>query len=312
MPRSCINNKYMRLVGTILLSMAIFSTSANAELSVSTWVSDWINENINGIPSNEGHEGNAATWKADAQNMLVNASEVTNNDIVLDVSENAASYIKDAIHISSKDLVDNNNSTYLPAPEEIARIFGEAGITRNDPLVVYGECRPCGGGPSAATYVYWQLRYVGHENVLLLDGGIDAWEKAGLPVQNASSTRKAASYVPALRPELFATYDYVKSGSAQIVDARTAMEFESGSIPGAINIPYSEVLKDKKIKNKAELEEVFVNLTKEKPVVVFTMTGSKASMVWFTLTMMGYEAKLYTWKDWTKNRRATPEKAQKA
>lgn len=297
-----IKCKHVRMVGIILFAMAISCTSASAEFSVYTWISNWISDNI---------DGKAVSGNVDAQNMLINASEVTNNDIMLDISENAKSYIKGAIHIASKDLVDNNNSTYIPPPEEIARIFGEAGITRNDPVVVYGECKPCGGGPSAATYVYWMLRYIGHDDVKVLNGGIDAWEKAGLPVQNASSTRLATNYVPVLRPELFATYDYVKSGSAQIVDARSVPEFESGSVPGALNIPYSEVLKGKSIKDRADLEEVFVNLTKEKPVVVFTMTGLKASMVWFSLTMMGYEAKLYTWKDWIKNRNAITKKAQK-
>ena len=62
-----------------------------------------------------------------------------------------------------------------------------------------------------------------------------------MPVQNSSSTRPATTYSPALRPELYATYDYVKSGAAQLVDARTPVEFEQGSIPGAINIPYDRI-----------------------------------------------------------------------
>ncbi len=70
-----------------------------------------------------------------------------------------------------------------------------------------------------------------------------------------------------------ATYDYVKSGSAQILDARTMEEFGTGSIPGAINIPYESVLDDKKIKDEAKLERVFATLSKNRPVVVYTEYG---------------------------------------
>ena len=92
--------------------------------------------------------------------------------------------------------------------------------------------------------------------------------------------------------------DYVESGEATIVDARSFQEFNTSSIPGAINIPYESVLNNRTIKNETALKRVFADLNKDRPVVVFTDTGIKASVEWFTLKMLGYDAKLYSWQDW--------------
>ncbi len=114
--------------------------------------------------------------------------------------------------------------------------------------------------------------------------------------------RPGTDYTTNFTADLIATYEYVKSGKAQIVDARHHDEFEAGTIPGAINIPYDDVLSNHTIKNETGLSDVFSNLSKDQPVVVFTDTGIKASVVWFSLELMGYNAKLYSWVDWLANR----------
>jgi len=58
------------------------------------------------------------------------------------------------------------------------------------------------------------------------------------------------------------------------------------------------VLDGKRIKDEAALKRVFAVLSKERPVVVYTNTGIKASVEWFVLKLMGYDAKLYSWQDW--------------
>lgn len=310
----------IRMLGIILFAMAILCTSASSELSAY----DWIKEKVNGIFLSNSNTDNDSSSGASRENlevksvtagsssqsessisndMLVSVSEVEKDDIILDASDNSSSYISGAIHISYLNFIDNNNTALLKTLPEVARILGDAGIARSDSVVVYGECAPCGGGPSVATYVYWLLRYIGHDKVRVLDGGIDAWTEAGMPVQNSSSVRPATTYSPDLRPELYATYDYVKSGAAQVVDARSVPEFESGSIPGAINIPYDQVLNGKRFKDRAGMDDVFRNLTSDRPVVVFTTTGTKASLEWFALTMTGHVAEMYTWRDWIKSNR---------
>jgi thiosulfate/3-mercaptopyruvate sulfurtransferase len=112
--------------------------------------------------------------------------------------------------------------------------------------------------------------------------------------------RPKTNYTPNLRPELLATYDYVKNGHVQIVDARTFQDYGMGYIPGALNIPYDQVLSNGRMKSEAELDDLFTskNLNKTKPVVVYTNAGTQASIAWFALELMGYDARLYSWIDW--------------
>jgi thiosulfate/3-mercaptopyruvate sulfurtransferase len=61
------------------------------------------------------------------------------------------------------------------------------------------------------------------------------------------------------------------------------------------------VLNGKRIKSEDQLNKVFMILDKDQPVVVFTSTGMKASVVFFALKMMDYDARLYNYRDWAEN-----------
>jgi thiosulfate/3-mercaptopyruvate sulfurtransferase len=230
---------------------------------------------------------------------LAPLSAASGGDLKLDISPNSTEYIKGAININYEDFFGDDLK--LKPVSEVARILGNAGISQDDSVLIYGECQPCGGGPSAATYVYWMMKYLGHKNVRVLDGGIDDYMAAGMPTQSAPAILQGKIYTPTIRPDLLSTYDYVKSGDAQIVDARAADEHETGYITGSINIPYDDVLDGKKLKDETALKKIFANLDKSKPVVAYTNTGVKASMVWFALDRTGYDARLYTWQDWTEH-----------
>ena len=220
--------------------------------------------------------------------------------IVIDISPHPAEYIPGAISIPYDRFIDSGGR--LKPIREMARILGESGVSENDSIIIYGECEPCGGGPSAATYVFWLLKYLGHEDVRLLDGGIDDWVAASNPTSAESVHLEPTIYTPAVDASLLATYEFVKSGLPQIIDARTEKEFEAGSIPGSINIPYTSVLDGKRLRSQSELKELFSDLQKERPVVVYTNTGIKASMIWLPLTLLGYDAKIYAWQDWIADR----------
>jgi thiosulfate/3-mercaptopyruvate sulfurtransferase len=135
----------------------------------------------------------------------------------------------------------------------------------------------------------------------VLDGGIDDWVAAKRPTETSPTVLPEKSYTATIKPELLATYEYVKSGDAQIVDARSLDEFGAESIPGAVNIPYDNVLDKKRIKDEADLKKLFSGLSKDRPVVVYTDTGVKATMVWFALDLLGYDARVYSWEDWLAN-----------
>ncbi len=230
---------------------------------------------------------------------LASPMEVATNDIVLDISPSATRFIEGAVNVNYEEFMGEGGQ--LKSVSEMAKLLGDAGISRNDSLVIAGECLPCGGGPSPAVFTYWLLKYLGHEKVRVLDGSIDDWAAAGLNTRNKSATRPKTIYAPLLMPELLATYDYVVNGGVQIVDARPAVDFGMGSIPGAVNIPYVNVVEKERIKTEEDLQKVFMGLEKDRPVVVYTNVGVEASLVWFALTLSGYDARLYSWRDWIEN-----------
>jgi thiosulfate/3-mercaptopyruvate sulfurtransferase len=230
---------------------------------------------------------------------LVSPIFVSSDDIVFDISPSAPKYIEGAVNIDYARFLGNDGQ--LKPISEMAKLLGDAGISHNDSIVIAGECLPCGGGPSPATFTYWIFKYLGHEKVRVLDGKIDDWAAAGLNTSNTSATRQNTNYTPSIRPELLATYDFVVNGGAQIVDARSARDYSLESIPGAVNIPYEKVSSNGSIKLQDDLQKIFVGLEKDRPVVVYTNAGIEASLVWFALTLSGYDARLYTWRDWIDN-----------
>jgi len=231
--------------------------------------------------------------------VLVSPENVSPEDIVLDISPSASRYMEGAVNVNYKGFLGEGDQ--LKSVSEIATLLGEAGISQNDSLVIAGECLPCGSGPSPAIFSYWLLKYLGHEKIKVLDGSIDDWAAAGRNTSNKSATRPKTEYAPLIKPELLATYEFVVNGGAQIVDARPASDYDIGSIPGAINIPFENVLVNESIKPEEDLQKVFAKLEKDRPVVVYTNVGVEASLVWFALHLSGYDARLYSWRDWLEN-----------
>jgi thiosulfate/3-mercaptopyruvate sulfurtransferase len=96
------------------------------------------------------------------------------------------------------------------------------------------------------------MRSLGHENVRVLDGTIRDWAISGKPMATETTVLPAKTYTSQFNPDFSADYYYyyVVSGSARIVDARTMQQFGEGSIPGAINIPYENVIINSKIRGR--------------------------------------------------------------
>lgn len=250
------------------------------------------------VVSHKPAEENSTIVRSEmAKRMLVPIDEADDTAIYLDISEEATEHIPGSIAIPYDEFL---NGTTMRSEAELDALLGDAGISRDDAVIIYGECMPCGGGPAPATFVYWIMKSLGHENVRVLDGTVKDWTSSGRPTDPDTAILPAKTYTSEVTSDFAADYDYVNSGSAQIVDARTISEFGNSSIPGAINIPYESVILNDKLRDEARLKRAFAILNEEQPVVVYTNTGLKASVVWFALTMQGYDAKLYSYENyWT-------------
>lgn len=138
----------------------------------------------------------------------------------------------------------------LPEVGFLARQFSEWGIDDRVQVVAYDD------GPGAmAARLWWLLRWLGHESVAVLDGGMSRWRALDGPVRSGPEFREARDFVA--RPRDGLTIDsatilsHLRDGSYAIVDARAPERFRGemepidpvgGHIPGATNLPYTDSL----------------------------------------------------------------------
>jgi len=143
----------------------------------------------------------------------------------------------------SGPLNGRNGRHPLPDPARFAAKLGEWGVGSDTQVVVYDDV--------AGTYavrLWWMLRWLGHETVAVLDGGLNAWEAAGHDLTDAESQHPHALFTPQLRQEMAVDVHFVESQSPQdgvrLLDARNAQRFRGenetldpvgGHIPGAVN-----------------------------------------------------------------------------
>lgn len=231
--------------------------------------------------------------------LLKSLPAVSSSELILDISNNYSpgdAHIRGAIHIPSKSfLYENGTPKSIP---EIARVLGDAGVSRDDSIVVYSDSFKSG----EATFVLWLLKYLGHGDVKALDGGLDDWTKASLPLETGQNSRNATNYTPAVKPELLANYDYVSSGTPQMVDARVFQEYGKERIPKAFFIGPDMVLEGGKIKAGDKLNDTFAKLDMDRPTVVYSTDFLNSSLVWYALQLMGFDSRIYTWQDWQEHK----------
>jgi len=138
----------------------------------------------------------------------------------------------------------------LPSPAEFRETLQRLGISNHSKVVAYDDC----GGAMAAR-LWWMLRWIGHENVAVLDGGMPVWVQKGLPLETETRSRPRTTYIArALHSDwvvsTLALPDQRSAGSV-LLDARAAERFAGqvesidpvpGHVPGAVNLPFEKLL----------------------------------------------------------------------
>jgi thiosulfate/3-mercaptopyruvate sulfurtransferase len=153
----------------------------------------------------------------------------------------------------------------LPEPQELARRLGAWGIHRDTEVVAYDDA----AGAFAAR-VWWLLRWLGHDAVALLDGGVQAWTDSGRALTRETPAPRPALFEPRVRPELAVDADVVERirarGDRRLIDARAAERFRgevepidrvAGHIPGARSLPLSDNLAGGRFRSREEIRARF-------------------------------------------------------
>lgn len=154
-------------------------------------------------------------------------------------------HIPGAAFFDHDDFSDSRSDyMYMVLPEdELAEQIGRIGISNDSEVVFYtGDLLPC------ATRAWWILRYAGHDNVRVLNGGLAAWRAAGGKLVTDGHTYKPTTFVPHLRPEMFADKDDVMAvlndGQTCTVNTLTQEIYDKGHITGSTLLPCSDLMQD--------------------------------------------------------------------
>ncbi|WP_295645004.1 sulfurtransferase [uncultured Methylibium sp.] len=138
----------------------------------------------------------------------------------------------------------------LPTPAAFALTLGRLGITPSSAVVLYDRQ----GGVYAAR-AWWMLRWMGHREVAVLDGGVAAWQAAGGALDDAAPAATAGTVYAvaddAMMPTIDAAALQASLGGVRLLDARAPERFRgevepldpvAGHIPGALNRPFKDNL----------------------------------------------------------------------
>jgi thiosulfate/3-mercaptopyruvate sulfurtransferase len=197
----------------------------------------------------------------------------------------------------------------LPTPDVLAARLSSLGIGSEQFIVVYDE--PSSGQGFYAAHFWWLLRYLGHDAVRVLNGGLDAWIAAGGSLELGDVKPEAATFTARPKPKMLASaQDVLERGErAVLVDSRAApryrgdtepLDWKAGHIPGAVNRDWAEGLSAGQFKDETAQRERFSDL-EGKEVIVYCGSGVSAGANMLALEVAGVrDAKLYagSWSDW--------------
>jgi thiosulfate/3-mercaptopyruvate sulfurtransferase len=194
----------------------------------------------------------------------------------------------------------------LPDAAHFETAARRAGIGRSSRVVAYDEA-----GEGGAARLWWLLRHFGHEQVAVLNGGLNEWrEKGGALEAEAAERQQTAAEDPFIAhprgndtvtaPELGATKN-------RLLDARAQERFRgevepidavAGHIPGAVNVPFAELAPAGRFPPAAELRKHLG----DEPFVAYCGSGITACTLVLAGELAGVEGRLYpgSWSEWSR------------
>ena len=201
----------------------------------------------------------------------------------------------------------------MPTPELFTEAVQALGVDQDSEVVVYDSL-----GLFSSPRAWWMFRAMGHDNVAILNGGMPAWQSAGLAL-NTDSPRslKAGDFVANYRPEMISDAETVlmalQDASVRVLDARSASRFDgsepepreglrSGHMPGAKNLPFNNLLDNGFLRPAEALAPLFSEVVNPEQRLIFSCgSGVTACHLALAAHVCGYpDLSVYdgSWSEW--------------
>jgi thiosulfate/3-mercaptopyruvate sulfurtransferase len=201
----------------------------------------------------------------------------------------------------------------LPSAEFFSHAMSKLGLTNESHAVVYDIL-----GLFSAPRLWWTLQVFGLRKISILAGGLPAWKSEGLPLEAGPADCRPGQFEASFDASLVANAQEVASaldsGATQVLDARSAERFRgdvpeprpglrSGHMPGALNLPFQELIENGRLSQKENLEKAFQNsgLDLQKPLIATCGSGLTACILSLAVAATGRAIpKVYdgSWSEW--------------
>jgi thiosulfate/3-mercaptopyruvate sulfurtransferase len=198
----------------------------------------------------------------------------------------------------------------LPNMKNFLRKIENAGIDNESMIIAYDQ-----GEGAFASRCWWLFRYMGHEQVFILNGGFKAWKEKGLETQTTIPDYDESSYTPSFNEDMLASLEEVERISegksrAILLDSRSKERYLGleepidripGHIPNAVNTPWTEGVDKGFFHNLDRQKQRFASFDKEDRIVVYCGSGVTATPNILALLEAGFQdVKLYagSYSDW--------------
>lgn len=278
-PRARIMNLMVRLRPSFLLALSFCATAAFAAPQPLLITAQQLNEKLDSV-------------------------------VLLDARANdkyEAGHLPDAISLPWIDLSDMPKSPKMSSDADVLRILRSKGVPSNAQVVIYGDAA---SGWGEEGRLFWTLAYLGHKRASILNGGTEAWKKAGFALDTVGPLIDERPFKPKpvakFRVDLQQLRAMVASKKPpQLLDVRDRDEFDGarkyneargGRIPGARNLSWKQLLaKDGTVLPPDEIDKLLagVGIKKAQPVIVYCTGGVRSGFAFFALRHAGYNVANY-------------------
>jgi thiosulfate/3-mercaptopyruvate sulfurtransferase len=241
-------------------------------------------------------------------------------EVDVDTTAYESGHIPGAIDWSWQADLNDPVTRDIISKEGFERLMHVSGISNDDTIVLYGD-----NNNWFAAFAYWVCKIYGHKDVRLMNGGRKKWLAENRPLTKERPVVTPSTYraqdpdlsIRAFREDILRR---LKSPGLALVDVRSPQEFtgeilappglpetaqRGGHIPGAVNIPWSQAVReDGTFKSAEELAQLYQSrgVTPDKEVIAYCRIGERSSHTWFVLReLLGYpNVKNYdgSWTEW--------------
>jgi len=242
-------------------------------------------------------------------------------EVDVDTSAYDQGHIPGAVGWNWQTQLQDNIRRDLITKQALEQLLGRSGISNDTTVLLYGD-----NNNWFATYALWQLKYYGHKDARLINGGRKKWVEEKRPLTTEASKIAPATYhatgpdesIRARNEDVFAIVENRNHG--HLVDVRSVDEFtgkiiappgmsetaqRGGHIPTAANVPWAQAAnEDGTFKSADQLQQLYgskgVSGTDE--VIAYCRIGERSSHTWFVLKyLLGFDrVKNYdgSWTEW--------------